>query len=194
MSPDVNVEELLNECAEIFKSDTQFLIDQGWQKTDKTEINGEKVFSVWISPSGEECAHQTHLIGGNFNEAINVAQSELIKKMGFKAFSLRVWCPEFDLESNQRLHDSEDGWDNKYYAIHPVSHKVYTWMEAVFIARYNEMKDLDETTGGICKQTIQIQQIIDEQQIQPQEDMDLYTHFVPENGNHVHKFHDVKYK
>lgn len=184
MDPSINIEDFLNECKNKFQEDTQFLVDQGWTQTDEKELNDEKVFSVWVSPEGKKYYHQSHLFGStNLTSAIDKAESDYIRKCGFKDFTLFEYCPEIVEELN-------NGWEAYAMYVHP-NGRVYTYVEAVEIARFNNMKDLDSEL--CCPKTNQIQKIITDNNIIPTENTRLYVDFVLEDKEiHFYKFNKVE--
>lgn len=77
--------------------------------------------------------------------------------------------------------------------IHPVSRRIYSHLEAVEIARFNKMQDIP--LEACCRRTYEIQKILEDQKIDPQQDMDLYLDFVTEGKEtHFYRFNRVEYK
>lgn len=86
--------QLIELSAQKFQEDTQYLLDNGWIRTDKKEIEGESVFSVWVGPDGKEYGHQNYLFGGtSWKSAIEKAESDLVHK-NFGVFSFYTAFPE----------------------------------------------------------------------------------------------------
>lgn len=182
------LEDFLQGTADKFQSDTEFLTEHGWTKIEKKELAGEKVFSVWISPiDGKEYGHQNTLIGSNnWTSAIDRAERDLLTAEGWGDFCLGISHSEL-----AQFRDGDERREEWAMFIHPQSKKVYTYLEAVDIARYNNDKDLDEDC--LCGRTKEIQAIIDENSIEPKQDMILEVDFVLEDRkDHFYKFISVK--
>lgn len=177
--------KFLEGTAEKFKEDTEFLLEQGWQCTDEKSINGEEVFSVWLSPDGKKYAHQNELFGGNWIAAIDRAESDFIVKQGFKVFDLYSTCPELSDEFNLRRSNTDSVWKVCSMLIHPKSNLVYGYSEAVYLARYYDMNDPNK----ISPKTQQIQEIIAENKLPISENSSLYVEFVKEDKkNYFYRF------
>lgn len=190
--------EMLDELEKKFADDTQFLLDEGWIKTDESEVDGEKIFSVWICPTDKrKYVHQCSMIGSSkWKFAIDKAESNYIKKCGFVDFTVSTTCPELDEEFNKRhaskIGGENDIWDKQIYFIHSQSNRIYSWIEARDIARFGNMQDLPENC--LCRKTNEIQKILDEQNIIPRKDMTLYLNFVIEDGEeHFYRFFKIGY-
>ena len=158
------------------KADQEFLLGQGWipLSSETQEIYLER----WLSPEKKEYS---------FNEAILVAEERFLYKNGWKIFSVRTFYPKLKKEV---LDDDT----TMAMFIHP-HYKVYHWLEAVDIALNHNNKDTEfrGDSPRTCRKTKEIQKIINEQNIFPEEEMLLECNFLPVDGKYVHEFKSVQF-
>ena len=160
LSPE-EMEEFLEESAKEFQKDTQFLVEQGWVKTDKTEIDGKKFFSVWRSPDGKEYPHQNSMFDANYRFAIEVAESDLVKKCGFKKFDVNIDYSYLDDPEPSLL----------YFYVHPENNYCYDPTTASMMVRY-KIKE-SEVAQSSFKIAQRVNEIIADKNITPTEDVVL---------------------
>lgn len=172
-------EEFIKETGKRFQEDTEFLTQQGWKKIEKTELGGEKVFSVWIHPeTSEEYGHQNCLLQSNsWQSAIDRAEYDLIKELGWEEFVIIKHYPQI---KKFRREGGEYG-----YFIHPKTRRAYHYLEAIYIARFCDNDDTDRPT---CQMTKEIQAILDEQKIDPKFDMRLHVKFLKPEGKDKNEY------
>jgi hypothetical protein len=94
-----------------------------------------------------------------YSQAVDVAQSEYIKELGWGTIEVHHSKPEYlgceDLDNPPYKEDPEDVWA---HYVHPESGKVYMYLEAVDIARNyknDEQAFLEE--NGLCGKTEEVQ-------------------------------------
>jgi hypothetical protein len=122
-------EELVEALAKKWNSETQFLLDRGWAKTDKKWEKSGFTAEVWTHPDGKEYAHISSLIG-IWTRAYDVAITDYIYELGWQPILSRT---EFAAKIKRHT------WQR---FIHPDSGQVYSWDEACMLV--NEF-DNDDT-------------------------------------------------
>jgi len=176
-------ESIMEDSAQRFKEDTYFLRERGWKETDKKELNGEKVFSVWTHPvTGVEYGHQNSLFqSNNWSNAIDRAEYDLILEQGWDDFIIIIHYPNLP-EKFQKRKEENDGNVRSYF-IHPQTGQPYHYLEAVHMARFPAIP-----FKSLCGMTLDIQKMLEEQKVRPVQGMELHVNFSIPEGEEKHRY------
>ena len=142
------LEQFLDDAVKTVEDDTAWLRERGW--TDTGETHKERGFEakLWVSPSGKKAVHCSSMIGfDEYSQDVDVAHGELLTELSWGSIIL---CQHYE-------HKDPEEWG---YFAHPESGKVYSFLEAVEIARHydNSEQAYFNAGNGLCGKTEQLQE------------------------------------
>lgn len=180
------LEIFLAESAKIYQEDTNWLRSRGWQET--AEVHKESGFEakIWVSPSGRRCVHCSSMIGfKEYSQAIDVAQMEYLKELGWGTIEVHHFEPQYLGLKKEELDNppyaEEDVWS---HFSHPISGKVYMFLEAITIARYCDNKE--KLSDSLCKKTEEIQRQLGDKKLRDGDK--LFIKFVLNKETDTHEW------
>ena len=178
---DKNIEEIFTQLAHDYKKDTKWLISRGWIKTDKIYKENGFEAAIWLSPKKKEYVHCSSLVGfEKYTKAIDRANYDYLIELGWKSITVnRINSPRSD----------NNIWG---HLIHPVSYKLYMYLEAICIAKTyqnNEEKYLKD--HRLCGKTYDLQQDLTDKNLTILGKKQINTKFVRYGSNYKWEIIDI---
>lgn len=165
------LEQFFKELKKEHDKNTEWLIQRGWKKTEEyhAEPNRSLKSNVWVSPKGKRAVHTIDLIAfKHLPQAIDVATRDFLEEKGWKKVTIVKKTP---------LLDETQRW---CHYLHPTSNKVYSFLEAEDIARFNNN---DDSLAEECLSPLTNRLNEDLKDIQVEEENEIHIHFAEGASN-----------
>lgn len=178
----------IQEAVKTFGKDTEWIISRGWYNTfDFYEEDGFKLY-LWEHPDGAKAIHCTSLVGVfSYPQAVNVEEQKLLEELGWGHIYLKHFEPDYlNRKEGEDTALEYEFVDTGLYYLHPVSKKVYSYPEAVDIARYKNNDDQNITDDMLCGKTLDIRKGLGDTILSPNTILTL--HFKYDNDTDKHKW------
>lgn len=136
------------ELIDHYKSDTEFLLQRNWQKTNERFNENNFFCYLWSNKDGLKYPHFIQVTNFSVPFAVEIANRELLKEKGWKFTKIKKIFPT--CRKGQRIHVDE-------YFIHPENNNLFSYLEALHIEKNQD----HEYANWVFEKTKQLKEIID---------------------------------